>query len=71
MKTSDLSQELLIELLLRKVKQECMAKMPRLDDEPFSEYIQHIRAEVEYTLDERIKQACDKKFGKEDEPWKR
>lgn len=71
MKTSDLSQELLIELLLRKVKQECMAKMPRLDDEPFSEYIQHIRAEVEYTLDERIKQACDKKFGKEDEPWKK
>ena len=71
MKTSDLSQELLIELLLRKGKQECMAKMPRLDDEPFSEYIQHIRAEVEYTLDERIKQACDKKFGKEDEPWKR
>ena len=28
-------------------------------------------AEVEYTLDERIKSACDKKFGKEDEPWKR
>lgn len=71
MKTSDLSQELLIELLLRKVKQECMQKMPRLDDEPFSEYIQHIRAEVEYTLDERIKSACDKKFGKEEEPWKR
>lgn len=66
MKTSDLSQELLIELLLRKVKQECMAKMPRLPDEPFSEYIQHIRAEVEYTLDERIKSACDKKFGKEE-----
>lgn len=71
MKTSDLSQELLIELLLRKVKQECMTKMPRLDDEPFSEYIQHIRAEVEYTVDEKIKAACDKKFGKEDEPWKR
>lgn len=71
MKTSDLSQELLIELLLRKIKAECMQRMPRLDDEPFSEYIQHIRVEVEYTLDERIKAACDKKFGKEEEPWKR
>lgn len=66
MKTSDLSQELLIELLLRKVKTECMQRMPRLPDEPFSEYIQHIRAEVEYTLDEKIKTACDKKFGKEE-----
>lgn len=68
MKTSDLSPELLLELLIRKIKVECMQKMPRLDDEPFSEYIQHIRAEVEYTLDERVKAACDKKFGKEEEP---
>lgn len=66
MKTSDLSPELLLELLIRKIKVECMQKMPRLPDEPFSEYIQHIRAEVEYTLDERIKAACDKKFGKEE-----
>ena len=66
MKTSDLSPELLLELLIRKIKVECMQKMPRLPDEPFSEYIQHIRAEVEYTLDERIKSACDKKFGKEE-----
>lgn len=71
MKTSDLSPELLLELLIRKIKVECMQKMPRLDDEPFSEYIQHIRAEVEYTLDERVKAACDKKFGKEEEPWKK
>lgn len=65
MKTSDLSIELLLELLIRKTKAEIMAQMPRLTDEPYIEYIQHIRAEVEYTLDERIKSACDKKFGKE------
>lgn len=70
MKTSDLSQELLLELLIRKVKAEIMAKMPRLDDEPFSEYIEHIREEVEYTLDQRVTAACNKKFGERKDKWK-
>lgn len=70
MKPSDMSVELLLETLIRKIKAECMARMPKLDDEPFSEYIEHIREEVEYTLDQKVDEACNKKFGERSYPWK-
>lgn len=69
MKTSDLSPELLLELLIRKIKAEIMARMPRLPDEPYSEYMEHIREEVEYALDEKVDEACERKFGKRTDPW--
>lgn len=69
MKTSDLSPELLLELLIRKIKADCMAKMPRMSDEPYSEYMEHIREEVEYTLDQKVDEACDRKFGTRKDTW--
>lgn len=62
MKASDFPKEVLIEELVKKIKQEVMQKMPRLANEPFSEYNDHIREEVEFTACSLVSDECKRKF---------
>ena len=70
MKPNELTPEVLIEILIRKIRMGVIVKMPRLDKEPFMEYTENIREEVEYTATEMIKRQCDKRFGKRRKQWK-
>ena len=70
MKASDLPKEVLLQEFIKKVKQEALAKFPRLANEPFSEYNETIREEVEYTATTLVVDECNRKFGKENKKWK-
>lgn len=70
MKANEFPREVLLEELVKKVKAEIVSRFPRLANEPFSEYNEHIREEVEYAAVALIGQECDRKFGKRKKQWK-
>jgi hypothetical protein len=70
MKTCEIPTELLLEEIVKRVRQECLIKMPKLDNEPFIEYNEHLREEVEYSACLLVAKECDRKFGKRRQWWK-
>lgn len=69
-KISEIPQDLLIEQIIKNKKKEIMLVFKRLYNEPFKEYMEHIREEVEYRIIEEVKSGCDKKFGKRKTDWR-
>ena len=69
MKPCELPQEVLLEEFIKKVKHEVLEKMPRLANEPFSEYNEHIREEVEFAACSLVSKEIDKKFGVKKNKW--
>lgn len=69
MNLCELPKEVLLEEFIKKIKQEVIKKMPRLANEPFSEYNEHIREEVEFVACSLVKKELDEKFGVKKQKW--
>lgn len=70
MKACDIPIDILLEELVKRVRQGCLEKMPRLDNEPFIEYNEHLREEVEFVACELVAKECNKRFGVRRLFWK-
>ena len=65
-KSPELTAEQLVERLIHKIQVRCMERLPKMPEESYHEYLQVIREEVEFDIDDILTYNLDKKFGKKD-----
>lgn len=65
MELRECSHDDLINELVKRIKRRCISSLPRLDDEPFGEYMDTIYEEVMYRTTEQVQGFIKRKFGKD------
>lgn len=69
-KKPELTAEQLLERLIHKIRVRCEERLPKIPEESCHEYLQVIREEVEFDINDMITYNLDKTFGKKENKGK-